>query len=193
MPFKVLIILFILFIFFSGGYHTSLINLIGLGDSLTGFIERANVQSDSDRISTGRWEETEYYLSNKLNFSEYLFGRGMGGYFTGGPIVEISNIIHIGIFHVFLKGGILLVLTLYIPIIIAVFRYWNTPSYHISLILIYFLIVNSITTSWSWSFNLFFYWYGISFYYFQKLPIRSLSVLKDSTMTFNADNKVNAC
>jgi len=175
-PFVILIILIILSLLYSEKYLTVFTKKIGLEDSFAGVIERTQRQYESNNLSSGRLEEVEDYLGQDLSFFEYVFGRGMGGHkvrddddrYTGG-----INMMHIGIFHVFLKGGILLVLVLYAPILLAILKFWKTPDYHISLILLFFLSGNLISTTWSWSFNLFFYWYGISFYYFQKLLIRS--------------------
>ena len=175
-PFKVLIILIILSLFCSGNYLTVFTKKIGLEDSFTGVIERTQRQYESNNLFSGRVKEVEDYLSQDLSFFEYVFGRGMGGHKVrndADPHIGGINLMHFGIFHVFLKGGILLVFMLYVPIFLAILKYWKTPNYHISLILIFFLIENLISTTWSWSFNLFFYWYGISFYYFQKSLIRS--------------------
>jgi hypothetical protein len=174
-PFKVLIILIILSLFYSGNYLTVFTKKIGLEYSFTGVIERTQRQYESNTFSSGRVKEVEDYFSQDLSFFEYMFGRGMGGHKVrddADPHVGGINLMHFGIFHLFLKGGILLVLVLYVPIFLAILRFWKTPDYHISLILIYFLCVDAMTTSWGWSFSLFFYWYGISFYFFQKLRIR---------------------
>jgi len=167
-PFKflqwtVLILLFGIAVFQSG-----IIQRSGIEDSLEGIIQRTNQQSD---LSSGRFDETANYLNQDLDISEYLFGRGMGGHKVrkdSDPYIGGVNMMHIGPSHVFLKGGIILLLILYIPAFLAIIKFWKTPNYPISLILLLFLIGNVQTTSWSWSITLFFYWYGISYYWGSK-------------------------
>ena len=151
--------------------QSGIIERSGLGIAIEGVILRSTIQIDDGDISSGRLGETESYLNQNLDFFEYLFGRGMGGHKVRNdydPYIGGINMMHIGPVHAFLKGGILLVLILYIPAFLAIARFWKTPDYHISLILIFFLIGNFQTTTWSWSISLFFYWYGISFYYRSK-------------------------
>jgi len=153
-------------------YQTGIIEKSGLGASVEGIILRSSIQiNETGDISTNRFEETKNYLNQDLSFFEYLFGRGMGGHKVrndSDPYIGGVNMMHIGPSHVFLKGGILLLLVMYIPAFMTIIRFWKTPNYTISLILLYFLIGNFQTTNWSWSISLFFYWYGISYYYESK-------------------------
>lgn len=184
-PVKLVIIFIILVLICLGNGIVDLLNRTGLEDSFYGIYERTQRQYETNSLSSGRVQEVEDYFSQALSFSEYVFGRGMGGHKVrndADPHIGGINMMHFGVFHVFLKGGICLVCILFVPIFLGILKSWKTPDYHISLILIYFLIGNSLTTLWSWSFSLFFYWYGISFYYFQKSLMRSKVRVEAGTM-----------
>jgi hypothetical protein len=141
---------------------------IGLANAVVDSIERSAIQNQNSSFSSGRVEETIAYLNQDLTFLEHLIGRGLGGRKVrnnSNDYVGGINMLHFGPSHVFMKGGIILVLVLYLPLFFAVFRFWNTPNYYISLILISFFLANIQTTNWSWGIGTFFYWYGISMYF----------------------------
>lgn len=160
-------IVFIGFLLKSIGFFDKISTINAVADT----IERAVSKNEKNDFTTGRYDETKDYFTQDLSVLEYLFGRGMGGQKVRDESDEYIggiNMMHFGPSHVFLKGGIFLVFLLYLPLFLAVFRFWNTPNYPISLILISFFLGNIQTTSWSWGIGLFFYWYAISFYYISK-------------------------
>ena len=160
-------IVFIGFLLKSIGFFDKISTINAVADT----IERAVRKNEKNDFTTGRYDETKDYFNKDLSVLEYLFGRGMGGQKVRDESDEYIggiNMMHFGPSHVFLKGGIFLVFLLYLPLFLAVFKFWNTPNYPISLILISFFLGNIQTTSWSWGIGLFFYWYAISFYYISK-------------------------
>lgn len=160
-------IVFIGFLLKSIGFFDKISTINAVADT----IERAVRKNEKNDFTTGRYDETKDYFNQDLSVLEYLFGRGMGGQKVRDESDEYIggiNMMHFGPSHVFLKGGIFLVFLLYLPLFLAVFKFWNTPNYPISLILISFFLGNIQTTSWSWGIGLFFYWYAISFYYISK-------------------------
>lgn len=152
-------------------YQTPLIKNQSLNKSIEGLIRRNELLKESGLYEEPRFEETKTYLDQNLSSLEIIIGRGMGGqkvrdvnsYYIGG-----IGMMHFGPSHVFLKGGILFVLILYIPLFLSIAYFWKTNMYQISLILLYFLIINMINTTWDWSINTFFYWYAIAMYYIYK-------------------------
>ena len=152
-------------------YQTPLIKKEILNESIEGLIIRNEFSKESGLYEEARFEETKTYLNQNLSFLDIILGRGMGGqktrnvnsYYIGG-----IGMMHFGPSHVFLKGGILFVLILYIPLFLSIAYFWKTNMYQISLILIYFLIINLINTTWDWGINTFFYWYAIAMYYISK-------------------------
>ena len=160
----------IILIAFAGLFlvQSNVFEKIGLANAVADSIERGTNQKENSSFTSGRSEETIAYLNQDLTIREYLIGRGLGGhkvrndsdYYEGGV-----NMMHFGPSHVFIKGGILLLLILYVPLFLAIFRFWKTSNYHISLILIAFFLGNIQTTTWSWGIGMFFYWYGISMYF----------------------------
>jgi hypothetical protein len=166
-------IVFIGFLLKSIGFFDKISTINAVADT----IERAVSKNEKNDFTTGRYDETMDYLNQDLSVHEYLFGRGMGGRKvrneSDGYIGGI-NMMHFGPSHVFLKGGIFLVFLFYLPLFLAVYRFWNTPNYPISLILICFFLWNIQTTTWSWGIGLFFYWYAISFYYTSKHKSKSI-------------------
>ncbi len=169
--FKVLRTIFVLTIACFIIYQTPLIKKEILNESIEGLIMRNEISKESGLYEEGRFEETKTYLNQNLSFLEIILGRGMGGkktrnvnsYYIGG-----IGMMHFGPSHVFLKGGILFVLILYIPLFLSIAYFWKTNMYQISLILIYFLIINLINTTWDWGVSTFFYWYAITMYYISK-------------------------
>lgn len=159
--------------------QSGIISKYGLNQAFFDLKQRNSNQIKDKSIGSGRIEEVEDYLSQDLSISEYLIGRGLGGRKVDN---ENSNYIggidmmHIGPVHAFLKGGILLVLLLYVPLLFAVFRFWRTPNWPLSLLLLYFLIYNLQTTNWGLGFFTFFYWYSISTYYYSFKKMRSVVI-----------------
>ena len=152
---------------------------IQIADVVLDVIERTSRQSEEGTLSTGRFEEMVAYFNQDLDFLEYVIGRGLGGhkvrndsdFYIGGV-----SMMHFGPVHVFLKGGILLVIAMYLPFILAFFKFWKTPDYPISLIVVFFLIANLQTSNWSWQFHTFFYWYGISMYFLSNKTIKPTTI-----------------
>ncbi|MDC1455972.1 hypothetical protein N8351_00225 [Flavobacteriaceae bacterium] len=169
---KLLVLSLVISVISIAVYQSAIIEKSGIAALSEGISARDKVQNiRGGNSSYERFKEANDYFNQDLTFSEYLIGRGVGGHKVrndSASYIGGVNMMHFGPLHVFLKGGILLVLILYIPAFLAIVKFWKTPDYHISLILLLFLITNFITTTWSWSYNLFFYWYGISIYYESK-------------------------
>lgn len=161
----------LIFIIITTTIQTGIIKQTGLSISIEGLIARSIEGIESSNFDNNRFQETTDYLNQDLDILEYLFGRGMGGQKVRNDSDEYIggiNMMHIGPSHVFIKGGIILLIIMYVPIFLAIIKFWNTNNYPISLILLLFLIGNIQTTSWSWSITLFLYWYGISKYFSSK-------------------------
>ena len=171
--FKLLIILFVIsFAIFKSG----IIEKINLSIAIEGIVERTVLQNEENRITSSRFEETEAYFNQNLGLLEYIFGRGMGGHKVrknSDPYIGGINMMHFGPAHAFLKGGILLVSVLYLPLFFAIFKFWKTPNYPISLILLLFFLGNIQTSNWGWGIGMLFYWYGISLYFTSEQKIKS--------------------
>jgi hypothetical protein len=147
--------------------NTDTLSKIGIIDSVDGIFFRIELDSESAEFDNGRLSEAEDYFRQDLSFVEILFGRGMGGHkvrYDTDSYIGGVNMMHIGVAHVFLKGGIFLVMILYVPVFLAILRFWNTSDYYISLILLLWLINNFQTSTWYWGINAFFYWFALSSY-----------------------------
>lgn len=152
-----------LFIFNSNTYKESNIKI-----AIDGIEARSEFDKDNLDITSGRFDEATQYLNQDLSIIEILFGRGLGGHkvknknenFIGG-----INMLHFGPLHLFMKGGIILLLIIYLPIIVAIFWFWRTKDYRISLSLIFFLIGNLQTSNWSWGMTLFIFWFNMLLFF----------------------------
>ena len=155
-----------------------------LNNSIEALEQRNRDAVLNDDITTGRAKEMQEYLNQNLTVLEYLFGRGFGGIkvddksynpFIGGP-----EMMHFGPVHAFLKGGIALVLILYLPLLVSIFKYWRNPNLsHVAFILLYFLVTNMQTTTWNWSFHVFFYWYALSYLFYPKMRENYIACLDE--------------
>lgn len=102
-------------------------------EKYSGLVQQAIIENE-------RYLEVEYMLDS-LSPTEYIWGRGFGGYFTVGYdfILELSREnfwikeaytvgrreVHIGMFMPFLKGGIILFITYFFIVLMALYR-WRT-------------------------------------------------------------------
>ncbi len=127
---------------------------------------RNTQQLETGNITSDRFNELLEYLKQNISILDYLIGRGFGGQkilvqntsYIGG-----ITMMHIGVAHVFLKGGILLIFYIYSPIVFMIFYFLKNKIYTISYLLIWFLIENTTTTTWELSYPLFFYSFSIAF------------------------------
>ena len=122
--------------------------------------DRNEVQFENGDYTSSRGTEFDEYLHQNLSPIEILFGRGFGGTkvldlshdYIGGP-----EMMHIGWSHAFLKGGVALVLLIYLPLFWILFVSLVKRHVYIFFLTIWFLTADSITTSWQFSYNYFFY------------------------------------
>ncbi len=153
--------------FNSNGNVNELIELIN---------NRNEVQFENGDYTSSRGTELEEYLKQNLSLNEIIFGRGFGGTkvldlshdYIGGP-----EMMHIGWSHAFLKGGIVLVSLIYLPLIWILFISLIKRHIYIFFLTIWFLSADSITTSWQFSFNYFFYTFLI-FYFINNYEVTRL-------------------
>jgi hypothetical protein len=120
---------------------------------------------ESSDVTSGRFVETQDYLEQNLNIITFLIGKGLGGHKTendSDSYIGGVNMIHFGPIHAFMKGGILLVIFLYFPLLYSIYFFWNTRYNHFSLIMILFLLNNIQTSNWGWGYGTLFYWMIIS-------------------------------
>jgi hypothetical protein len=153
------------------------VNSSGSVNDLIELINNRNeVQFENGDYTSSRGTELEEYLKQNLSLNEIIFGRGFGGTkvldlthdFIGGP-----EMMHIGWSHAFLKGGILLVLLIYLPLFWILFVSLIKRHVYIFFLAIWFLSADSITTSWQFSYNYFFYSFLI-FYFINNYDITRL-------------------
>ena len=132
-----------------------------------GVVARSQENNGLD-FSSGRFDESAEYFRQDLSYFEIFFGKGLGGHkvrnnnesFIGG-----INMIHFGPVHLFMKGGVLMCLLIYLPLLTAIYWFWNTNNFSISLSLLYFLTGNLITTNWTWGIVIFIFWYYMSIFF----------------------------
>lgn len=85
---------------------------------------------EEDLSNQNRMDETYAYLS-QCNILQLLIGKGWGGLktFHGEEFVGGESMIHIGIAHLMLKGGIILVLLIYYPLISIIIKDASKKKY----------------------------------------------------------------
>lgn len=145
------------FIFINNSIISNLIDLLNA---------RNTQQLDSGNITSDRYNEIIDYFKQNLSIFDYILGRGYGGQKVltqNSTYIGGITMMHIGAAHVFLKGGALLLLYIYLPVFFIIIYYIKSNYYNISYLLIWFLIENNTTTTWNLSYPFLFYSLSISF------------------------------
>lgn len=107
-------------------------------DSLSRFYAKFDIGDDSN---TSRLQESILYF-RQCNVLQVLFGKGFGGIktFHGESFIGGLSMLHLGIGHLFMKGGLLLVLLVYFPLVYIIFKDTFSRRYEYVLIAICLLM-----------------------------------------------------
>lgn len=130
------------------------------------FSDKFDTSNDSN---TSRMDETLEYLS-KCNVLQILLGKGFGGekIFNGEDFIGGVNMLHMGWGFLMMKGGVLLLIMIYYPLLWIIYHDLKSKHYIFTIIAIYFLIKDQMHTNFtSWS-GVFLYWFLVYTRYYYR-------------------------
>ena len=134
-------------------------------ESLSSFTDKFNSNNDSN---TDRIEESMNYL-RQCNVLQLLFGKGFGGIkiFHGEDYIGGVNMIHFGVVHLIMKGGILLLALMYFPLIYIIVNDSIGGNYSYVSMAIVFMIMDIGHTQWISLLNMLMYWILVYFRFYR--------------------------
>jgi hypothetical protein len=179
------ILAFLLRIFFGGGlssklkYIFFLLLISGLlislayeymPETIISFTDKFNSTNDSniDRI-----DESWNYLK-QCNILQLFFGKGYGGVkiFNNEDFIGGINMIHFGIVHLIMKGGIILFLLMYLPLFYIIINDFIGRQYAYVSMAFVFMSMDLGHTQWISLTSMLMYWTLVYFRFYKKLKLQ---------------------
>jgi len=136
-------------------------------DSILSFVGKFNMTDDSnmDRVN-----ESVHYLE-RCNVLQLLFGRGFGGIktFSGEEFIGGIDMIHFGIVHLIMKGGLLLLIIIYFPLLFIIVKDSISHNYSYVGMVIVIIFKDFGHTQWQSSTGMLVYWLLVYYRFYIKI------------------------
>jgi hypothetical protein len=138
-------------------------------NSIFTFMSKFNMSDDSniDRVN-----ESVQYL-NKCNILQLLFGKGFGGIktFHGEEFIGGIDMIHFGMVHLIMKGGFILLIIMYFPLLYIIIKDFGSHNYSYVGMAIIFMFMDLGHTQWQSSTGMLVYWLLVYYRFYKKIYI----------------------